>query len=149
MTLDESARRLGALVWTERWLFELLGGWVVTTPEAAVKVELARVSRRHGAHALALADLLPETRDHDPDALVAPPEPGDAWFAGAAAASASGTDDRLAVLDAKIAPAHLGALEAYLADATAVRDGPAIRVVGLVLAEDATGYHELSALGVQ
>ena len=33
MTLDESARRLGALVWTERRLFELLGGWVVSTPE--------------------------------------------------------------------------------------------------------------------
>jgi hypothetical protein len=145
MTLDESARRLGALTWAERRLFELLGGWVVTTPEASVKLALAGASRRHGDHALALAVLLPDTRDHDPEALVAPgPEAGEAF---AAAASAASSGARLEALDA-VGAVHLRALEAFVADAAEVRDGPAIRVVGLVLAEDAASFRDLGVLGV-
>jgi hypothetical protein len=144
MTLDESARRLGALVWTERRLFELLGGWVVSTPEPAVKLAFARTSRRHGDHAITLGGLLPDTRDHDPEAFVAPPAGGDDALAAAAAAGA--TAERLDAVEAGIAPVHLGALEAYLADTAAVRDGPAIRVIGAVLAEDAAAFGALAAL---
>jgi hypothetical protein len=144
MNLDESARRLGGLVWTERRLFELLGGWVVSTPEPDIKLALAHTSRRHGDHALTLGDLLPDTRDHDPESLVAPPDGGDGAFAAAAAAAT--TAERLDAVEARIAPAHLGALEAYLADASPVRDGPAIRVVGAVLAEDAAALGALAAL---
>ena len=43
-----------ALVWTERRLFELLGGWVVSTPEPEVKLALRAPSRRHGDHAITL-----------------------------------------------------------------------------------------------
>jgi hypothetical protein len=144
MTLDESARRLGALVWTERRLFELLGGWVVSTPEPEIKLALARASRRHGDHAITLGELLPDTRDHDPESLVVPPDgSGDAF---AAAAAAGTTAERLDAVEASIAPAHLGALEAYLADASPVRDGPAIRVVGAVLTEDAARLGALAGL---
>jgi hypothetical protein len=144
MTLDESARRLGALTWAERRLFELLGSWVVTTREAPVKLALSHASRRHGDHSLALAVLLPDTRDHDPEALVAPGP--DVTAAFAAAGSAASTGARLAALDV-VGPAHLRALEEFLADAAEVRDGPAIRVVELVLAEDAASFGDLAALG--
>jgi hypothetical protein len=147
VTLDESAQRLGALAWTERRLFELLGGWVVTTAEPDAKLGFARASRRHGEHAIALAELLPDTRDHDPEALVAPPEGSASAFA--AAATVRSTGDRLELLEATIAPAHLGALEGFLADASGVRDGPAIRVVGSVLAEDTALVGELAGLGVR
>jgi hypothetical protein len=110
-----------------------------------MKLALARASRRHGDHALALAGLLPETRDHAPEALVAPGP--DAAEACAAAASAPSTRERLEALDA-VGAAHLRALEAFLADAAEVRDGPTIRVVGLVLAEDAASFRDLAVLGV-
>ncbi len=76
MTIDESARRLGHIVWVERRLFELLGGWVTSTPEPAVKLALARRSRHHAAHAAAIEVVLPDTRDHDPVAVVAAHGPG-------------------------------------------------------------------------
>jgi hypothetical protein len=143
MTLDESARRLGTLAWTERRLFELVGGWVVSTPEPEVKLAFARISRRHGDHSITLRDLLPDTRDHDPEAFVAAPAGGDAGLDAAAVAVT--TAERLDAVDG-IAPSHLRALEAYLADTSVVRDGPAIRVVGAVLAEDAASFGALAGL---
>jgi hypothetical protein len=145
MTIDESARRLGGLVWTERRLFELLGAWVPTTAEPAVKVALAEVSRRHGDHAVSLVGLLPDTRDHQPEALVQPVDDADTSIA--AAAEAVGTGARLRALSDTVVAAHLGALDDYLADASPVRDGPGIRVVAAVLAEDRSDFDALRALG--
>ena len=145
MTIDESACRLGGLVWTERRLFELLGGWVPTTAEPAAKVAFAEVSRRHGDHAVALLGLLPDTRDHRPEALVRPVDGAEAAIA--AAGEAVGTAARLGALGDGVTAAHLGALEGYLADGAAVRDRPGMRIVAAVLAEDRAGFDELRALG--
>ena len=146
MTIDESARRLGELVWTECALFELLGRWVATTPEPAVKVAFSHASRLHGDHAVALAALLPDTRDHDPQALVGPS--GDLAGALDAAGRATTTAERLDALHHGLAGGQRRALEAYLGDAAAVRDGPGIRVVAVVLAEDRAGFEGLRRLGV-
>jgi len=141
MTLDESARRLGGLVWTERRLFELLGGRVATTPEPVLKVALASASRRFGEHALALEALLPDTRDHEPEALVVPVGVDAARF-DALASAEPGASRLDPVLD-DLGASHLGALAAYLGDASPVRDGPGIRVVTTVLAEDRSLLEEL------
>jgi hypothetical protein len=143
MTIGESAACIGALVWTERRLFELLGGWVPTTPEPEVKVVLSRRSRHHGEHALALVALLPDTRDHEPDALILPR--GDAPRALEAAAGSSATKERLAAAGDVVA-GHLDALEAYLAAASPVRDAPGIRAVTAVLAEDRFGLEDVRGL---
>ncbi len=114
MTIDESARRVGSIVWAERRLFELLGGWVPSTPEPPVKLALARRSRHHAAHAATLDVVLPDTRDHDPRALVAAADPEDpARFAELAALT--GTDARLAALVDDLLPQRLEACEAFLA----------------------------------
>ena len=144
VSLDDSARRLGAIVWTERRLFELLGGWVASTAEPAVKVAFARISRRHGDHAVALVDVLPDTRDHEPERLVAPL--GDETVRLDAASACEATPERLASVTGAVASHHLEALERYLADASPVRDGPALRAVAAVLGEDRAGFDELRAL---
>ena len=144
MTIDEGARRIGGLVWAERRLFELTGGWVATTPEPEPKVTLAVSSRRFGDHAVALAVLLPDTRDHTPEAMVAPV--GDAAAAFDLAQGATTTPERLAVLSDALSAGHLAALEEYLADAVPVRDGPGIRVVTAVLAEDRAVFERLRDL---
>jgi len=143
MTIDESARRLGEVVWTERRLFELVGQWVTTTPPTDLKLVFARQSRLHGEHAVALAALLPETRDHDPGVLVAP---GAGAGAGVALDELSGTGptQRVPALTEALR-AHLAVLEAYLGDASPVRDGPGIRMVGAVLAQDRADLGELEA----
>jgi hypothetical protein len=144
MTIDDSARRLGALVWTERRLFEILGGWVQETPEAAVKVTFARVSRHHGEHAVAVASLLPATREHDPEASVHPEV--DAEAAVAVAAACGSTAERLHAVTDRVGAGHLRALAAYLADAAPVRDAPGIRVVSGVLEEVRADLGSLEAL---
>jgi hypothetical protein len=145
MTIDESARRVGSIVWAERRLFELLGGWVPSTPEPPVKLALARRSRHHAAHAATLDVVLPDTRDHDPRALVAAADPEDPGrFAELAALT--GTDARLACLVDDLLPQRLEACEAFLASASAVRDGPAVRALILVLAEERAELTDLRAL---
>jgi hypothetical protein len=91
MDIHEAARRVGALAWTEDRLFEVVGGWVASTSEPEAKLLFARSSRHHGDHALTLAAVLPETRDHDPSQLVTPgDEDGTARLDAAATTSARG-----------------------------------------------------------
>ncbi len=143
MTLDESARRLGALAWGEQRLFEILGGWVRAAADPGLALALASAARRHAGHALQLVALLPETRDHDPAALVSPPPAGEeAW---ATAAGAPEPAAGLPVLLREVVPGHLAAVEAWLGDASAVRDGPGARILATVLAENRADQDRLGA----
>jgi hypothetical protein len=145
LTIDESALRLGRIVWAERRMFEILGGWVPSTPEAPVKLAFARRSRHHAAHAGAIEVLLPETRDHDPVVLVGNVERAEVeHFADLA--TRTGTDDRLGALVDDLLPARLAACEEFLDAASAVRDGPAIRALIFVLAEERAELTDLTAL---
>ena len=141
MDIHEAARRVGALVWTEQRLFEVVGGWVASTPEPETKLLFARLSRHHGDHALALAAVLPDTRDHDPSQLVTP---GDADGA-ARLDSADTTPARLAAL-VEVATEQVATLDLLLADGSSVRDGPVLRVARLVRDEDAADVEAATAL---
>lgn len=143
MTLDESARRLGRIVWFERRLFEIMGRWVPSTPEPSVKLTLARQSRHHAAHAAAVEVVLPETREHDPVALVAAT---DAAAFLEEVEGRAGTEGRLRSLVGELLPRQLAACEAFLAEASPVRDGPAIRALIFVLAEERAELTDLAFL---
>lgn len=142
MTLDDSARRLGALARVEQRLFAVVGGWVRDAADPALAVVLSTVARHHGGHALDLTALLPSTRDHDPAALVSAPADGDDTWDGVIGE----TDPTagIACLVDSVLPVHLAALESWLDDASPVRDGPGIRVVAAVLAEDRTDRDRLA-----
>ena len=45
LSLEQSARRMGAYRWIEERMFEALGAWSVSVPEPEVKVSLAGESR--------------------------------------------------------------------------------------------------------
>lgn len=142
MDIHEAARRVGALAWTEQRLFEVVGGWVASTPEPEAKLLFARLSRHHGEHALALVTVLPDTRDHDRSQLVAP---GDE-ISTARLDAADTTPSRLASL-VEVVTQQLAALDLLLADGSSVRDVPVLRVARLVRDEDATEVEEAAALG--
>jgi hypothetical protein len=130
MDITEAAHRIGALAWTEQRLFEVVGGWVPSTAEPDAKLLFARLSRHHGDHVVALTAVLPDTRDHDAAALVAPgaDDPSTAL-------DGATTDARLEALLLVLAR-QVDAIAAFLADGAPIRDGPALRVTSLVLAED-------------
>jgi hypothetical protein len=141
MDIHEAARRVGALAWTEDRLFEVVGGWVASTSEPEAKLLFARSSRHHGDHALTLAAVLPETRDHDPSQLVTPgDEDGTARLDAAATTSA-----RLTAL-IEVVTEQVAALDLLLADGSPVRDGPVLRIARLVRDEDATEVEDAAAL---
>ena len=141
MTLSDSAARLGACAWVEQRLFETLGGWVRSTNDPALALALATVARHHASHALQITGLLPATRDHDPAVLVSPPPDDDDLWASVARAEEATAG--LATLLGPTLSGHLAALESWLESASPVRDGPGIRVVEAVLAEDRTDRDRL------
>ena len=47
LTMDETARRAGSWAWAERYLYEVIGGWVLSTETAAVKVYFDSASQHH------------------------------------------------------------------------------------------------------
>jgi hypothetical protein len=147
MTIDESARRLGHLRWVEQRLFETLGGWVPTTDDADAELLFARHSFHHAWHAELLGRCLPDTRDHEPDALTAPAD--DAWRALLdALRELDATPARLVAVYGVVVPWLLAEYDAFLGDASPVRDAPSIRWVHVVLADvqtDAADAAELLA----
>jgi hypothetical protein len=143
LTLDDSARFLSHATWLERRLFEVLGSWVPTTPEPAVKLALARHSRRHAWHAQLLEPLRPETRDHDVEQR-APLDKEWRTLVSRMLAAAT-TSQRLArALD--VLGSTITCYEQHLAAMRPVRDGPARRAVGLVLEHDRAELAELESL---
>jgi len=76
MSLEESGRLLGGHCWIERRLYEIVGQWVPTMADPAVKIVLDRHSQHHAWRAGQWWDRLPVVADVDRDALVTAPTPG-------------------------------------------------------------------------
>lgn len=132
LTVEESARRLGHLRWVEGRLFEVLGGWVSSTPEVDVKLRLATSSRQHGWHTELWADRLPELAHLSAEQVTVPagPEVGRALDL---VAGASTTLERLVGVYRVVVPRLLAALAAQDAVASTVADATALRVLRLVV----------------
>lgn len=75
LTLEETAERVGAYVWIEARLFEILGGWVQVVPEPEAKEFLAEQSQHHAWHMELWRERLPRLREMDVVALVRPFDP--------------------------------------------------------------------------
>ena len=148
-TLEQSARRIGHHAWIELRLFEIVGGWVTAVPELEAKAVLATQSYHHAWHAELWHGLLPSVPHlHAPD-LVTPADPGTAEQIDSLTA-ATRTVERLSGLYEVVLPGLIAAYTDHLSRTTPVTDGPTIRALRLVLAdeeEDArTGERVLQAL---
>jgi hypothetical protein len=134
-TLEESARRIGHHAWIELRLFELLGAWVTAIPELEAKAVVAAQSYHHAWHAELWHGLLPSVPHlHAPD-LVVPAGPATAEQIDSLAA-AMGTVERLAGLYDVVLPGLIAAYTDHLDRTTPVTDGPTIRALRLVLADE-------------
>ena len=135
-TIEQSGRRIGGHAWFELRLFETVGGWVTTVPELEVKATLATQSHHHAWHAELWHGLLPSVPDHlRPADLVVPATGGDRALLDALAA-APGTVERLAGLYRVALPRLIAAYTDHLARTTPVTDGPTVRALRLVLADE-------------
>jgi hypothetical protein len=139
-TIDDASRFLGHAAWLEGRLFAAVGGWVSSTPNPTLKLVFARQSRRFGWHVELLEPVHPRTRDHDPEAR----SPLDAGWRTLTTRmlAATETESRLDRLREALERA-VGCYEEHLAAMRPLRDGPSLRVLGLVLEDDRSQLAEI------
>ena len=144
-TLEETARWVGAARWLELRCFELLGGWVATTPEPDVKLAFARQSHHHAWHAELFERVLPSANGFSADGLVTAPD--DAWSALIDDLVAlSATNDRLVGAYDVLMPAKLTEYEGWLEAVDPVQDAPLRRWLGFVIVDEHADLAEGRAL---
>jgi len=143
LTIDDVARFLGHAVWLERRLFEVVGGWVRSTADPALKLDLAREARRHGAHVEVLEPLRPDTRDHDTETA----SPLNASWRSAFARLLAATDTRTRLERlAETLRAAVAGYEEVLRELAPVRDAGSRRALLVVIEEDRSALDELDRL---
>jgi hypothetical protein len=147
LTLDHSARLAGGFRWVEQRLFEVMGKWSLTYPDPSVQIFLDTHSLRHGWHADLWRDRLPVMAGSDPDAWTRPPgataelfdrlgaEVGEDGSGGEADPEGSAVVG-LAGLYRVVLPRLMTTYALRQELATPVADGPALRVLSLVMRDD-------------
>lgn len=140
-TLEQSARLAGRHLWAERRLFEILGGWVTTVPEAEAKLLLDRHSHHCAWRARQWYERLPVLADVDRHALAASPDPvlGPAFDLMAAT---TGTAARLAAAYRFALPRLWAAYARHRVVAGPVADGSTQRILGIVAPDLAADWQE-------
>jgi hypothetical protein len=141
LTLDDSARLAGGHCWLERRLFEVLGGWVESTPEPAVKVLFDRHSGHHAWRAEQWWERLPVLADLDRRSLVGPEPPALAEIADIVAA-ASTTATRLAGAYRVALPRLWSRYGRHLALTGPAADGSSIRTLEMVMTDVGADWRE-------
>ena len=143
LTIAQSARRVGAWVWAERALYEVVGGWVASTTSPAAKIYFDACSQHHAWRERLWLERLParlvqaypgDGLPQAPSDLVSPP------WAGAEAAmealSRLGTDaGRLAAYCRVTLARSAVAYRAWQKRCSVSSDKPVARVLSLVLAD--------------
>jgi hypothetical protein len=147
LPVDVAAQRIGHHRWMELRLFETMGAWMSSTPNPAVQLHLASESRIHAWHAQLWADLLPSLPHLDPAELTTPPHPTLAELfealnedGGADPAVTDPTVERLVGAYRVLLPRSVTRYAAHLEATSPVTDGPVIRALELVLADDRAAW---------
>lgn len=136
LDLVGGARRLGHLIWVERRLFEILGGWVPSVPDTDVKVFLGTRSRHHAWHVDLLQACLPRQPELDAEALTVPWSPEAVTvFDDIAGGPDHDTVERLVALVRVVLPRLVVAYDTYRDRLTPVADAPTMRALGFVLGD--------------
>ncbi|MDQ1366690.1 MAG: hypothetical protein QOE57_2732 [Acidimicrobiaceae bacterium] len=139
--LADAARVVGGYAWLEERLFETLGAWVPLVAEPEVKLRLAADSHHHAWHASLWRERLPELREFEAEQFVVPSGPPvEAFMAGLG--SLPTTIDKLVGVYRVLLPRLVGTYQRHLERASEVTDGPTIRALRLVLADDLADWRD-------
>lgn len=143
-TLMEAAALVGGYVWSEQRLFEILGGWVANVAEAGPKLRLAGDSQHHAWHASLWRDRLPRLREMPGEDFVVASGSAIAFFDQLA--SSPTTLEKLVGVYRVALPRQIAAYTRHRQRASAITDGPTIRALELVLADELTDWRDGEAL---
>ncbi|HEX2272501.1 MAG TPA: hypothetical protein VHG90_01340 [Acidimicrobiales bacterium] len=134
--------------WLETRLYEVLGAWVAVEPDPEVKSAFAAHSLRHAWHAEVWRERVPKVAHLDADALTVPAGEAVAGMVGALeeAAGADQTIERLVGVARLVLPRLVAAYRVRLEAAHPLADGPTVRWLGLVLADEGAALAEVDRL---
>ena len=140
-SIEDLASRLGRLRFVELRLFEVMGGWVGSTPEPQVKALLAEQCYHHAWHADLWADRFPQGYGHD---LAAATAAGGAHVGGWLddLAALEGTVARLAGLYRVVLPRLALGYRRWRSEADRVSDGPLLRWLELVSTDETADWQQ-------
>jgi hypothetical protein len=162
LELRRAAELIGGYRWLEHRLFEITGVWSALAHDPLVRLHLFEASHQHAWHAELWADRLPVLAGVDPELLTKPPEPagavlatlagngppsgqpGSSWSPaeeGGSAIGPRGALPRLAGLYRVVMPRLVVSYGRHLAAASPVTDGPVIRALRLILADEVEDWH--------
>lgn len=128
--IASTAVRQGCYSWLSSRLFEIVGGWVTTTPDPEVGAYFGTSSAEWAWHAELWAERLPELREVSREALIVSPDETVTEALGALDALTDTLDriDGLAGFCARLERVYA----AHATAASPVRDAPTIRTLDLV-----------------
>ncbi|MGH9224796.1 MAG: hypothetical protein ACRD2W_13705 [Acidimicrobiales bacterium] len=132
----------GHYAWLERRLFEVLGGWVPSVREPEAKMLLRAQSFEHAWH----ADLWEELAVERPAGPWAGPVGASLKAVVEVVAAPSETVERLAGVYRVVLPRLVDAYGAISDAAVPASDGPLVRAVGLMLADDVPAIEDAERL---
>ena len=134
MPLDfgATAGRNAAHFWRESRLFEVLGGWVTSTPETSVKLMLDRHSSHHSWRATQWWERLPVVADVDRALLVADAASGPWPAALEEAEGLEGSVARLAAAYRVLLPRLAADYARHRGAASPAADGSTLRTLAIV-----------------
>ena len=144
LPLEASARRLGHYCWIEMRAFETLGAWSASVPETEVRAMLAIHSRQHAWHAELWHDLLPVIGEAGAERFIEPPNANVTAFVEALSTPGAPelTIEKLAGVYRVLVPRAVATYEHHLTGLSAVSDGPTMRALRLVLADQGQHWRE-------
>jgi hypothetical protein len=133
--LGSVVARLGVYAWFEARLFEIIGGWIQSTPELEVKLLLGVEAPKHAWHAELFESLISEVPGFTAAEMIGA---SNVAFANVVAeiGSPKGADqtiEKLVGLYRVAIPRLIGTYESDLAAVSPISNGPLIRVLKLVL----------------
>lgn len=146
LTIEDSARRLGALRWVELALHRLLGGWVQGCAAPSLKLAIAEFSEHHGWHGELLEARIPNVRALSAETQTVG-SPGavaliDALERLGDEVSAA---QRLALYVRSVIPQLVEAYDTLRADCSPVSDAPALRTIRFIRDDLTTDFWAGSA----
>ena len=139
MLLHDTARLLARYEGVERRLFEVFGRWSMDTEQPDVARLFAEQAHHHAWHAELWAERRPVLHDLDASTLELP-------VTGVLGAGVEDGVDRLSVLAEGVLPELVGIYEAHLAASDPVADGPVIRALRLVTADENADWRAARSL---
>jgi hypothetical protein len=128
----------------EMRMFQILGGWVPTIPEADVKLRMRARSFQHAWHAELWESAIPVVPGSDTDEATAPAHPAVAAMVDAVAepVGAEQTIEKLVGFFRLLLPRMVATYTAHLHAADPVAEGPVMRTLELVVGDAMDGWRE-------